>query len=221
MDNQQMDRKEYLEERRLLVSLESEAYKSFDKTLLVLSSGAIALSMTFIDKLHCATFLYLLVISWIFWIVSIFLQLFSFVVSSKAMREELAILNEQYNDYSKDPRQNKYSDNKMSIMSMLNYVSIGAFALGTLLFIVFITINIGCINGITMKSKALDIRNVYDYQGTKKEVNIYMEDESKKSLNKGKEVRKFAEVPLRLEKPLEQSHSESKPPTTSEPTSKK
>ena len=79
-------RKEYLEERRLLVNLEQKAYTDFDKTLLAISSGAIALSVAFLDKTLYQSYLYLLVASWLLWLVSILFQLWSFIVSSKAMR---------------------------------------------------------------------------------------------------------------------------------------
>lgn len=137
--NNQNKRNEYLKERGLLVHLEMEAYKNLDKTLLVLSSSAIALSVAFIDKVYYAAFLCLIVSSWILWLVSIFLQLISLYITPKAMREEQAILNEQYKDDSKEPRENKYSGKPNSLTSW----ALATFGLGALLFTVFIILNLG------------------------------------------------------------------------------
>ncbi len=141
MSKQQMDRKEYLEERKLLVELEASAYRDFDRTLLTLSSGAIALSVAFIDKLQNMVFMNLLMFSWLTWCISLFLQLASLFLTPKAMREEQVILNEQYKAYSKDPRQNKY----LGWSSDLNLGSVILFCLGTLSFIIFAILNIDCI----------------------------------------------------------------------------
>ncbi len=56
---------QYLDERRLLVEGESVAGQGFDKTLLTLCAGAIALSVTFVEKLGSAGLLKpLLYTSW-------------------------------------------------------------------------------------------------------------------------------------------------------------
>lgn len=141
MRSQEMERKEYLTERKLLITLESNAYQSFDKTLLTLSSGAIALSVAFLDKLHYPFLVNFLILSWLCWFASIMAQLTSLYFSPKAMRDEQLILNEQYKDYSKDPRDNKYQ----GIPSALNLLSLVSFGLGAFLFIVFIISNFSCI----------------------------------------------------------------------------
>lgn len=138
--NNQDKRNEYLKEREILVHLEMEAYRNFDKILLTLSSGAIALSVAFIDKVYYM-FLYLIIFSWILWLVSIFLQLISLFITPKAMREEIIILNEQYKDDLKEPRKNKYSGKP----SLLTFWALATFGLGTLLFIIFIILNLNSI----------------------------------------------------------------------------
>lgn len=136
-DSSQMDRKEYMEERRLLANLEADSYKSFDKALLTFSSGAIALSVTFLEKFDISCGTSLLILSWTLWLFSILFQLISYFVSGKAMREELAILNEQYKDYKSEPRLNKWT----GWPSRLNLAALGAFLLGTFIFLVFISKN--------------------------------------------------------------------------------
>lgn len=131
-----MDRKEYLEERRLLANLESESYKSFDKALLSFSSGAIALSVAFIEKF--STYCYsLLIVSWCLWTISIISQLTSYILSAKAIREEMRILNEQYKDHTKDAEKNACT----GWPTRLNVIALGAFLIGVICFLVFIFIN--------------------------------------------------------------------------------
>jgi len=133
---EQMDRKEYLEERRLRANLESESYKSFDKALLSFSSGAIALSVAFIEKF--STYCYsLLIVSWCLWTISIISQLASYILSAKAIREEMRILNEQYKDHTKDAEKNLYT----GWPTRLNVIALGAFLIGVICFLVFIFIN--------------------------------------------------------------------------------
>lgn len=133
-----MDRKEYLEERRLLASLEAEAYKSFDKSILTFSSGAIAFSMTFLNKFNEAICFNLIIASWTLWALAILFQLISYFISAKAMHEELAILNEQYKQYDEEPRLNKFT----GWPSRLNIATLVSFWLGVVLFITFVIFNL-------------------------------------------------------------------------------
>lgn len=133
-----MDRKEYLSERKFLANLEANAYKDFDKTMLAISSGAIALSMAFTGKIECMIHPFLLVFSWLLWLTSIILQLLSFIYSAKAMREELVILTEQYKAKSTVGRKNKYT----GVPSKLNLAALGAFGVSALLFIFFVINNL-------------------------------------------------------------------------------
>src|SRR2546423_14995657 len=56
---------QYLDERKLLIEGERAAGEGFDKTLLTLCAGAIALSVTFVEKLGSAgTLKPLLYVSW-------------------------------------------------------------------------------------------------------------------------------------------------------------
>lgn len=135
--NQQMDRNEYMDERRLLAGLEAESSRSFDKALLTFSSGAIALSVTFLEKFNPGDLSCLLVTSWILWLSSIVFQLLSYLVSAKAMREELAILNGQYKNYEVEPKKNKYT----GWPTKLNLVALTTFLIGTIIFLSFIIEN--------------------------------------------------------------------------------
>lgn len=45
------ERREYLEERKLLIDLHNQACQSFDKTVILLAGGALGLSITFIQQI--------------------------------------------------------------------------------------------------------------------------------------------------------------------------
>lgn len=130
-----MNRNEYLSERQVLINLEAEAYRSFDKTLITVSSGAIALSIGFFGRVDITHFKILLLNSWLLWLCSIILQLISLYITPKAMREEQAILNERY--LGSPERKNKF----VGRPSIFNLLSLGAFGLGTVLFIILVMIN--------------------------------------------------------------------------------
>ncbi len=133
-----MDRNEYMEERKLLANLEAESYRSFDKALLTFSSGAIALSITFLEKFSPGSNIHLLIASWLFWLLSILFQLISYYISAKAMREELSILNEQYRDYKSEAKINKWT----GWPSRTNLIALSSFLIGTILFLIFIIQNL-------------------------------------------------------------------------------
>lgn len=128
-----MDRNEYMDERRLLASLEAESYRSFDKALLTFSSGAIALSVTFFEKFNTEPSC-LLIVSWGLWLLSIIFQLTSYLIGARAMREELSVLNEQYKNYDTEPRKNPYT----GWPTKINIAALSAFLIGTLTFLFFI-----------------------------------------------------------------------------------
>ena len=134
--NPQMDRNEYMKERQLLIGLEVESSKSFDKALLLFSSGAIVLSVTFLEKFNTDIFFCLLVASWVLWLLSILAQLLSYFVGAQAMRRELAILNEQY----KNQTESKLNE-LAGWPTTLNIVALITFLIGAVTFLGFITLN--------------------------------------------------------------------------------
>lgn len=133
-----MDRQEYVNERKVLLDIETEAVRGFDKTLLVLSSGALLLSMNFLASKISLTFLGFLIAAWVFWILSTLSQLTSYIVTTKAIREEMKILNEQYKNYEKDARLNQYE----GIASKISTTSFITFILGIASFFIFVIKNL-------------------------------------------------------------------------------
>ena len=74
--------------RRTLQGHETAMQSEFDKYILTLSSGALALSITFLKEVlnqHCLAAGWLIA-AWIFWAISICCVVVSFVSSAKAMR---------------------------------------------------------------------------------------------------------------------------------------
>lgn len=132
-----MDRGEYLKERQLLVALETESYKSFDKALLTFSSGAIVLSVTFLEKFNTKSLLCLLATSWVFWLLSILAQLSSYFISAKAMRRELEILNAQYRGGEIYSDVNKWT----GWPTILNILALLSFFFGVVFFLAFVFAN--------------------------------------------------------------------------------
>src|SRR6266567_3787891 len=74
------ERKEVLEQRKLLIDLQNQSSQSFDKTLIALAGGALTISIGFIRQtvpvaLPGTTIW--LALSWLFLILSLFASLFS------------------------------------------------------------------------------------------------------------------------------------------------
>jgi hypothetical protein len=87
----------YLNERTRLTSSKQEASKSYDQTILTFSAGAVALSITFLEKLAptptAKPFLYT---SWIFFALAIFSTLYSLLASQRAIEEAIGDLETRY-----------------------------------------------------------------------------------------------------------------------------
>jgi hypothetical protein len=128
---------EYFSERKVLVELEADSYRKFDTTLLTLSSGAIALSITFIknDFSFCSC---LLKIAWALWLITISTQLMSHLISAKAIREDVKVLKEKHSSKTNlVSGRNKFTPwvNRLNLSAVLSFV-IGAFS-----FIIFVMVN--------------------------------------------------------------------------------
>jgi len=76
--------------REVLVAAEQEAQRHYDKTLLWLSGGALGVSITFVKNIvgpQALSRAGLLLLSWIFWTVSLTCVLVSFYTSRRALRK--------------------------------------------------------------------------------------------------------------------------------------
>lgn len=128
----------YLDERKELIHAGQLMYQSFDKAILTLSAGALGISITFINQIapnpipdtKC-----LIISAWIFFSLSVFLTLISFLTSQMACRRQIEICEEfLLNNKSKDDsRVNKPA----TITTCLNYLSIFFFSLGIMTLVLF------------------------------------------------------------------------------------
>lgn len=131
------DNQEYIE--RLI---ESKRYSTtqFDKNVLLLASGALVISVGFLDKtipLDIAIVLWILFVGWILLVLTILSSLLSHFLSMKAVNKMIGAIqdetDEDLNDLHK--RLNKP-------VSTLNWISIILLILGILAIVVFTIINL-------------------------------------------------------------------------------
>jgi len=130
----------YLDERRTLIEAEQKGAQQFDKAILTLAGGALAISLTFIKNIAPhpkVETIYLLKCAWIAFILSLLSTLCSFLTSQSAYRKQRDIIESEESHNEK----NVYA----ICTKWLNIFSIIFFILG----IVFLSIF--CIENIPIK----------------------------------------------------------------------
>ena len=99
------ERKGYLEERTLLIDAEREASRNFDRYILTLSAGALALSLAFVRELaptpHSGSTI-LLAGVWLAFGLALIITLLSFLVSQTALRRQRDLLDRNYKGTQND-----------------------------------------------------------------------------------------------------------------------
>ncbi len=127
----------YLDERRPLIEAEQKGAQQFDKAILTLAGGALAISLTFIKNIapHPKVWtIYWLALAWIAFIVSLLSTLCSFLTSQSACRKQRDILeNEFFNS------EDSHNENNISALwtKRLNLFSIILFVLGIIFLSIF------------------------------------------------------------------------------------
>ena len=123
---------------------DQESIRSFDKSLITLSAGALGLSLTFVKEIVGPANVestQTLVIAWICWIASLAMTLFSFYCSHLALRKTMEqIDNGTINSQSPGGRWTV-------ITNGLNALSGVAFLGGVVFIVIFVSINIGAPHG--------------------------------------------------------------------------
>jgi hypothetical protein len=135
-----MDADAYRDERKLLVDAEREAAATFDKYLIMLSAGTLALSITFLKDIapkpngvcHLCT-------SWAFLAVSLFTIMISFLGSQHAMRRQRRIIDA---DALRQKRARGQRNVWAIAVTVLNWASVVLFALGVVFMVVFASMNL-------------------------------------------------------------------------------
>jgi len=94
-----MNHDEYLKRRDELVAIRADSFDSFDKHIVTLSTGCLAISITFLDKIgkpfNKATFV-LIVASWIAFLVVLLFNLASYLFAKLNMDKKIAEIDKKY-----------------------------------------------------------------------------------------------------------------------------
>lgn len=127
MDDYEKDLKNY---RNKLQELEIKSSSSYDKAILTLSGGAIAISLTFVKSFTNIISTCLLSTSWILWSISIVCMLSSFVTSQFSIRKAI-------NHIDDEKGEEKIFNILHYVTLSLNIISGISFIIGTFLFLTF------------------------------------------------------------------------------------
>lgn len=130
-----LPRDEYFEERKALDEGEGLAALSFDKTMVTLAAGAIALSLTLIKDKTPPPGAYLPIkLTWIFLTISLVSILCSFLVTQYAFRRQKDFLDDFYEGKYKN---RKFKNKGTRWATRLNIVSIASFTIGIFAMVYF------------------------------------------------------------------------------------
>jgi len=149
-------------------SLDDHAFKTserYDQWVLALSGGALAISLTFLEKIapHPASAtLPLLGLSWVAYILAVLSGFFAISVSRQAIYRELEIGDETYEEFRKTTTAEKpegefvggRNNRHTSTLTFLNWTSLTCLIIGTVLMCCFAFANI---KGVTVARKAPDL----------------------------------------------------------------
>ncbi len=138
--------KDYLEERKLLIDAEREQSRLFDKAILTLAGGAFGLSLTFIKDIvseQKPIQICWLILAWICFCSSMLSTLISFLTSQKACSRQREIIEESSPNNGIKLDGSSGSLNKPAVWTYrLNVVSILTFITGAVFLSVFSIVNL-------------------------------------------------------------------------------
>ena len=136
MEEQTDQQREY---RNLLTALEQKAYEDYDKALLAVSGGALAISIAFVKNIvghDSYQHSYLLIFAWISWTLTILVVLGSFLMSQRALRKAIAQLDTE----EKETELGGIADR---ITGYLNVTAGILFFVGVIFMVSFASLNLG------------------------------------------------------------------------------
>lgn len=138
--------KVYLDERKLLVEAEKSGAQQFDKAILTLAAGALAISLAFVKDIaphpHGWT-VYFLSLAWTGFVLSLLSTLLSFLTSQAACRKQREILERGLHSEKVNCERSNTDLNQMaSWTNRLNWMSILFFIVGVISLAVFSISNI-------------------------------------------------------------------------------
>ncbi len=138
-----LDEKTYLSVRQYYDQAELELSGRFDKWVLTLSGSALAISITFIDKIAkepSIETLFWLKFSWACFVLSLLIALLSLLTSQSAIRENRKELDDAYEEGR--PSSLKFRRWYSWATNFCNWGSLGAFILGAIFLCIFSFTNI-------------------------------------------------------------------------------
>jgi hypothetical protein len=139
-DQEYQERKEFLDERRFLIENEIREAASFDKYLLTISTGALAISITFMGQIRSTLNpMWLFMAFWISILITISAVVLSFKFSSNAWKRQRDILEEEYITGENNSEANNAWTRAMKI---LNWVGLCSFILGIISLLVLSILNV-------------------------------------------------------------------------------
>ncbi len=152
-----MDHDEYLKRRDELLGIRMDSFSSFDKAILSLSTGSLALSITFLEKIGAPfshlTFV-LIVLAWISFFLVILFNLASYHFARANMDRKISDLDRRYTADLKTEKPDTSPEPTFWQNRATSYCNSGAFitfCAGVLFFVLYI-VNIQARNFQQIKS---------------------------------------------------------------------
>lgn len=141
-----MNHKEYLKRRAELLVIREDSFEAFDKSILTISTGCLALSITFLDKIgrpfNKVTF-FLIFASWIAFLLVLVFNLASYLFAKSNMDKKIDELDNKYKKELKtkevdDVPEKVFWQNKVT--SACNNAAFIAFLIGVFTILTYISL---------------------------------------------------------------------------------
>lgn len=141
IDDAPMTKEEFLEERKSLIDGEAKSIDHFDRAMVALSAGSLAVSIAFVkDIAQSPHDLHWLAVGYIGFGIALVSSLFSFLAGVEAFRKQRTLLGRYYRrEITLEEAQNRYT----TAVDVSNYVSLCAFIVGVLGIAAFVWLNLG------------------------------------------------------------------------------
>jgi type VI protein secretion system component VasF len=136
-----MFHEEYLKRRDELLSIRTDSMGSFDKTILSLATGGLALSIVFLDKIGApfdvATY-QLIAATWLSLLGVIIANLLSYIFAKWNMDRKIKQLDDRYRDPKPESNTVEKTFWQRTATDVLNYLALACFVLAVLFFTVYL-----------------------------------------------------------------------------------
>lgn len=139
-----MDHEEYLKRRDELLGIRTDSFGSFDRAILSLATGSLALSITFLDKIgepYDLLTYFLIILAWICFFLVILFNLASYLFAKSNMNRKIADLDRRYKkeldtgEIDKNPEPRFWQN---FATSMCNTCAFILFFIGVVFFTIYI-----------------------------------------------------------------------------------